>query len=115
MILISIQPFAAKKLCALAATLACLSTASCFADAMYLSVKSAASERQMAGVQSVHQASACTTKRQRSRSIVNDSITDLGQSPYGYRADSRRATKEELRDASDRNENAAAAYDSLIV
>ena len=39
MILVSIQPFAAKKLFALAATVACLSTASCFADAMYLSTK----------------------------------------------------------------------------
>jgi hypothetical protein len=40
MILVSIQPFAPKKLFALAATVACLSTASCFADAMYLSAKS---------------------------------------------------------------------------
>ncbi|HSH38528.1 MAG TPA: hypothetical protein VK993_07060 [Chthoniobacterales bacterium] len=45
MILISIQPFAAKKLFALGATIACLSTASCFADAMYLSNKSQESER----------------------------------------------------------------------
>jgi hypothetical protein len=41
MILVSIQPFAPKKLFALAATVACLSTASCFADAMYLSAKPA--------------------------------------------------------------------------
>jgi hypothetical protein len=40
MILISIQPFAPKKLFALGATIACLSTASCFADAMYLSARS---------------------------------------------------------------------------
>ena len=45
MILISIQPFAPKKLFALAATIACLSTASCFADAMYLSARAETSVR----------------------------------------------------------------------
>ena len=45
MILISIQPFAPKKLFALGATIACLSTASCFADAMYLSSKSQSFQR----------------------------------------------------------------------
>ena len=46
MILVSIQPFAAKKIFALAATVACLSTASCFADAMYLSTQSMSPSRE---------------------------------------------------------------------
>lgn len=37
MIFISIQPFAKRKLLAFALALLCLSTASCFADALYLS------------------------------------------------------------------------------
>ena len=36
MILVSINPFAVRKLVALGATLLCLSTASCFADALFL-------------------------------------------------------------------------------
>ena len=57
MILISIQPFAPKKLFALAATVACLSTASCFADAMYLSGKTQSLEKTTPRVQAVEQAS----------------------------------------------------------
>ncbi len=37
MVLISLQPYAVKKLAALALALLCLSTVSCFADALYLS------------------------------------------------------------------------------
>jgi hypothetical protein len=51
MILISIQPFAFKKLFALGATLLCLSTASCFADALFLSVNSTPYDRQISRVQ----------------------------------------------------------------
>ena len=36
MIFVSINPYAVKKLVALGATLLCLSTASCFADALFL-------------------------------------------------------------------------------
>jgi hypothetical protein len=46
MILISIQPFAPKKMFALGATLLCLSTASCFADALFLSIDSKGQTRQ---------------------------------------------------------------------
>ena len=53
MIFISIQPFAPKKLFALAATIACLSTASCFADAMYLSAKAEGSARPARQVRAV--------------------------------------------------------------
>lgn len=49
MICISIQPFAFKKMFALGATLLCLSTASCFADAMFLSSNSARRSAQAAG------------------------------------------------------------------
>ena len=40
MILVSIQPFVFKKLLALVAIVICLSTASCFAASVFLSVKS---------------------------------------------------------------------------
>jgi hypothetical protein len=46
MILISLQPYAVKKLAALALALLCLSTASCFADALYLSTRTLPQQRQ---------------------------------------------------------------------
>ena len=73
MILISIQPFAPKKLFALGATIACLSTASCFADAMYLSSKSPSPERQV------------QPRAQVSVSAVADSAAALAVGPAGAR------------------------------
>ena len=73
MILISIQPFAPKKLFALAATIACLSTASCFADAMYLSAKSEGSARPVRQTRAVQ-----TTQARADVSVmVSDWDTDL--------------------------------------
>ncbi len=76
MILISIQPFAAKKLFALGATIACLSTASCFADAMYLSSKSPAREQNTREVQ---------PRQQPSASALADSAAALAVGPLGAR------------------------------
>ena len=73
MILISIQPFAAKKLFALGATIACLSTASCFADAMYLSSKSRSPEREV------------QPREQVSVSAVADSAAAMAIGPSGAR------------------------------
>ena len=61
MILISIQPFAPRKLFALGATIACLSTASCFADAMYLSSKSQSVERKAMSAESTEQGARSAT------------------------------------------------------
>lgn len=76
MILVSIQPFAPKKLFALAATIACLSTASCFADAMYLSSKSQSPEQNSREVQ---------PRAQGSVSAVADSAAALAIGPLGAR------------------------------
>ena len=76
MILVSIQPFAPKKLFALAATIACLSTASCFADAMYLSSKSSAPAQNSREVQ---------PRTEASMSAVADSAAALAIGPLGAR------------------------------
>ena len=73
MILISIQPFAPKKLFALGATIACLSTASCFADAMYLSSKSHSPQRDV------------QPRAQVSANAVADSAAALAIGPAGAR------------------------------
>ena len=73
MIFISIQPFAPKKLFALAATITCLSTASCFADAMYLSSKSEVSARPARQARAVQ----TTPARENVAVVVSDWGTDL--------------------------------------
>ena len=73
MIFISIQPFAPKKLFALAATIACLSTASCFADAMYLSAKSEGSTRPVRQTRTVE----ATQARADASMMLSDWGTDL--------------------------------------
>jgi hypothetical protein len=47
MVLISIQPFAFKKIFLLVAALLCLSSAACFADSLFMSLHSASYNRQM--------------------------------------------------------------------
>ena len=74
MILISIQPFAPKKLFAVVATIACLSTASCFADAMYLSAKSEVSNRK---IQRAQADSVTAIKADRLLLVPSDDIQDL--------------------------------------
>ncbi len=76
MILISIQPFAPKKLFALGATIACLSTASCFADAMYLSSKSQSFERKAPNIEASEQAA---------RSVTADTSAAMLVGPSGAR------------------------------
>lgn len=75
MILISIQPFAAKKLFAVVATIACLSTASCFADAMYLSARFGTATPKMQRSQTVDSVTAIKTDRL--LLVPSDDIQDL--------------------------------------
>ncbi|MBA2432395.1 MAG: hypothetical protein H0V56_09810 [Chthoniobacterales bacterium] len=60
MILISLQPYAAKKLFVLALALLCLSTASCFADALYLSARALPQQRQAVAARAATSAPAGT-------------------------------------------------------
>ena len=77
MILISIRPFAPKKLFALVATIACLSTASCFADAMYLSAKVGSSQRDLSRGQQSEQSSASVARPPSFFSVPGDFVQDL--------------------------------------
>ncbi len=77
MILISIQPFAPKKLFALVATIACLSTASCFADAMYLSTKAGAVQQESERGRAIEQSSVSAVRTQSLFSVPTDFVQDL--------------------------------------
>ena len=83
MILISIQPFAFKKMFALAATLICLSTASCFATSMFMSVEATPYDRQMSRIRPIL-LTKTSAAQPVSMAIVNHWMEDLRDIPYGY-------------------------------
>ena len=113
MITVSIQPFAARKIFALVATIACLSTASCFADAMYLSVKSTPYDRQMSRIQPVLESSATASARQVSLSIVNHWMADLRDIPYGYHMEWKTPAEVQSRKPADCKGKAVALYQRM--
>ena len=86
MILVSIQPFAPKKLFALGATIACLSTASCFADAMYLSTRADNSARSSREAQSASQLRLNAAKPQTSFAANTTWQTQISELTFGYQA-----------------------------
>lgn len=85
MILISIQPFAPKKIFLLVAAVLCLCSASCFADSLFLTVSSTPYDRQMSRIRPVLTSSGkSAAPGQVSLSIVNHWMEDLRDIPYGY-------------------------------
>lgn len=84
MILISIQPFALKKVFALLAAMVGLSTASCFAASMLLSVGSTPYDRQMNRIRPVLVSATENEGHDVSLALVNHWMEDLRDIPYGY-------------------------------
>ena len=81
MIFVSIQPFAVKKMFALGATLLCLSTASCFADAMFLSIdQPARTKRTLVSIPSVDRSEAALLRRasHRDASVLDQRVQAPG-------------------------------------
>lgn len=112
MILISLQPFALKKMFALAATLVCLSTASCFAASMFLPVDSTPYDRQMARIRPVlntttESANHVTVSR------VNQWMEDLRGIPYGYQMIWKTPREVQTRQPADCKGKAVALYQRM--
>jgi hypothetical protein len=100
MILISIQPFALKKMFALAATMICLSTASCFATSMFLSVEATPYDRQMSRIRPILSTKPIVAQ-QVSMTIVNHWMEDLRDIPYGYQLEWKTPEEVESRKPAD--------------
>jgi len=84
MILISIQPFAARKLWPFIVGLICLFSISCFAESAYFSVNSTPYDRQMTRICPVLLSQSDAAKQNLSLSLVNHWIEDLRAIPYGF-------------------------------
>lgn len=112
MILISIQPFAPRKMFALAATLLCLSTASCFATSLFLSVDSTPYDRQMTRIRPVL-ASSTKGGGQLSIARVNQWMGDLRDIPYGYQMEWKTPLEVQTRQPADCKGKAVALYQRM--
>ena len=112
MILISIQPFALKKMFALAATMVCLSTASCFATSMFLSVDATPYDRQMSRIRPVLLTKS-SSSQQVSMSVVNHWMADLRDIPYGYQLVWKTPEEVESRQPADCKGKAVALYEKM--
>ncbi len=110
MILVSIHPFAPKKILALAAVVICLSTASCFASAIFLSVDSTPYDRQMSRIRPVLTSRTSEPDREVSLAVVNQWIGSLREIPYGYHAEWKTPAEVEAGQAADCKGKAVALY-----
>lgn len=115
MILISIHPFALKKIFGLAATLFCLAATSCFAgSALFLSVDSTPYDRQMGRIRSVLTApGASSSEGNVSLAIVNHWMQDLRDIPYGYQLEWKTPAEVQSRRPADCKGKAVALYQRM--
>jgi len=84
MVLVSIRPFVARKLWPFIVGLICLFSFSCFAESLYVSVRSTPYDRQMARINPVLLSAGNSDKQDLSLSLVNHWIEDLRAIPYGF-------------------------------
>jgi hypothetical protein len=114
MILVSIQPFALKKMFALGAALICLSTASCFAASMLLSVDSTPYDRQMNRIRPILASSGVGGGQNISVAIVNHWMEDLRDIPYGFQMEWKTPEEVQSRKPADCKGKALALYQRML-
>ena len=111
MILISIQPFAPKKILAVAFAILCLGTASCFASSLFLPVDSTPYDRQMSRIKPVLlSAENGGLGHGPSLSVVNQWMEDLRDIPYGYHMEWKTPSEVQSREPADCKGKAVALY-----
>jgi hypothetical protein len=84
MVLISISPYALRKIGLLVAALICLCSVSSFAGSLFMSVASTPYDRQMARIQPVLLSKGAWDREDLSLALVNQWIGDLRGIPYGF-------------------------------
>lgn len=113
MILISIQPFEYKKICALVATIVCLSSVSGFAESLFLTVPSTPYDRQMTRIQPVLFSQSNAHNNNLSLAVVNHWIQDLRGIPYGFSSEWKTPSEVETAPAADCKGKAVALYHKM--
>ena len=84
MVLVSIAPFAPRRILFLVASFSALSIATCFADSLLVTAKKTPYDHQMARIQPVLNSPACSERSVLPLSLVNQWIGELRAIPYSY-------------------------------
>ena len=84
MVLISLSPYALRKIALLLVALICLSSVSCFAESVFLAVPATPYDKQMTRIRPVLLEKTSSSKETVSLGLVNQWIGDLRGIPYGY-------------------------------
>jgi len=113
MILVSIQPFAARKIFLFLVGLICLCSVSCFAESLFLNVSSTPYDRQMNRIQPVLFAKPSAQKQDISLALVNHWIQDLRAIPYGFAPEWKTPAEVEAAPVADCKGKAVALYQKM--
>jgi hypothetical protein len=84
MVLVSIRPYAVKKIFLVLIGLICLSSISCFAQSLYFTVSSTPYDRQMTRIRPVLFCKSGGGRKNLSLALVNHWIEDIRAIPYGF-------------------------------
>jgi hypothetical protein len=113
MILISIHPFAARKIFLFLISLLCLSSIPCFAESLFLNVSSTPYDKQMTRIQPVLWARSSVPKQNLSLAMVNRWIQDLRSIPYGFNPEWKTPAEVEAAPVADCKGKAVALYQKM--
>jgi predicted transglutaminase-like cysteine proteinase len=113
MILVSIQPFEARKILLLALGLLLLTIFPCFAQPVLLSVPSTPYDRQMTRIQPVLTSTNSVEKEGVSIALVNHWIQDLRGIPYAFSSEWKTPREVEIAPAADCKGKAVALYQKM--
>lgn len=113
MILISLQPFNVKKICALVAAIICLATVSGFAQSLMVSVPATPYDQQMTRIQPVLFTKAANQNTNLSLAEVNHWIQDLRAQPYGFSPEWKTPEEVEKAPTADCKGKAVALYQRM--
>jgi predicted transglutaminase-like cysteine proteinase len=113
MVTISMQPFTAKKIWLVLLGLICLSSASCFAESLYVNVSSTPYDRQMTRVRSILASRSTRDGQNVSLALVNHWIGELRGIPYGFSMEWKTPEEVHMDTAADCKAKAVALYDRM--
>ena len=115
MIFISIRPLPVKKIILIVTSLICLSSVSCFAESLYLTVKSTPYDRQMNRIRPVLFSKSTAHSRDLSLATVNQWIGDLREIPYGFRSEWKTPAEVESEPVADCKGKAVVLYQRMQI
>jgi hypothetical protein len=113
MITVSLQPLNPKKILVLIAALIGLSSISCFANSVFLTVNSTPYDRQMTRIKPVLFTSSVVHRENLSLAVVNHWIEDLRGIPYGFTSEWKTPSEVETAPVADCKGKAVALYQKM--